>query len=288
MIPVISLGFCLLVSGCQNRNDSVMVSPDPLKTPASVSTPSHTEAPSSTTASDLKPAVSLGPAVTLTPEPTSEASTAGVSYNGSSRYPDVMIPLSQVDFASYRDELGEEDWQALSAFFPVLLEEKTFAADFLPSSPAPLPEVWSLNTLFAFWNEDIGYPGNEFALSSFTLCDMNGDGQKELALYSDLGALGPNCVLFRDGDAFYGVYTHIRQFIDLQENGIFVQNSGAASDTYCRMYFEEGAIWEETLAITDWGYYSVDGKEASEEEFNAWADEMLVGEPCWHVARPIQ
>ena len=38
----------------------------------------------------------------------------------------------------------------------------------------------------------------------------------------------------------------------------------------------------ELLGYTDWGYYEADGKEVSQEEFEAWLDGLLGEKVVWH------
>lgn len=208
----------------------------------------------------------------------------------STRYPEVEIPLSEVDFHSYQGELSQEDWEALSAYFPVLTEGETLKAAHLPSvgdDPVPLKEQegMRLNDIFS----DYGFedPPAEFTLTSFALCDVTGDGRKELALYSNFRS-GLNCVIHREGDAFYGVYMPIRWFEGLQENGIYWGSGGAATSYYERLHFEDGIVWVELLGSSDWEAFFIDEKEVDEVEFEQWREELLAGEVAWHVARTVQ
>lgn len=146
-------------------------------------------------------------------------------------------------------------------------------------------EEQSLNDLlnsYGFEN-----PPDEFILYSFTLCDITRDGQKELALYSQFQS-GLYCVLHREGDTFYGVYMPIRWFQGLQKNGIFGGSSGAATHYYRRLHFEDATFWVELLGNTDWDYFAINENEVSEAEFDAWREEILVGEIPWYIVQPIQ
>jgi beta-lactamase regulating signal transducer with metallopeptidase domain len=202
------------------------------------------------------------------------------------RYPETEIPLSQVDFAACQSELSTEDWQALSAFFPVLKEGHVLFAALMPEAGAAtaMMKAQSIHDIFADYGFE--HPPEEFTLSSYALCDLTGDGEKELALYSNHDS-GLNLVLHREGDAFYGVYKPIRWFMDLQENGIFYGSGGAATSYYKRLHFKNGAAWVELLANTDWDYYAVGGEEVTQAEFEAWQAEALVGETAWYVARSV-
>ena len=118
------------------------------------------------------------------------------------RYPETEIPLSQVDFAACQSELSTEDWQALSAFFPVLKEGHVLFAALMPEAGAAtaMMKAQSIHDIFADYGFE--HPPEEFTLSSYALCDLTGDGEKELALYSNHDS-GLNLVLHREGDAYY-------------------------------------------------------------------------------------
>ena len=157
----------------------------------------------------------------------------------------------------------QADWQALSSFFPILLEGKTFLAEFCPSS-----------------NEYT----DEFVLDKFTLCDLTGDGQKELVVYSDF-AIGLYCVFHKEGDNFYAVYMHVRWFEDLQKNGIYIGSGGAGTGYLHRLHFLRDVFWVEEIAMYDWDYYEIGGEEVSEAEMEAWENEMMVLGVVWYEAR---
>ena len=202
-------------------------------------------------------------------------------------YSDEYIPISKVDFASYKDELSAEDWQALSSFFPVLLEGKTFMAAHCTYSDEYTDDLeeYSINGLYAGWFSE--YPA-EFVLDRFALCDLTGDGQKELAVYSNL-YIGLYCVFHKEGDHFYAVYMPVRWFEDLQKNGIFAGSGGAGTRYFHRLHFLRDVFWVEEVAMYDWDRcYKINSEEVSEAEIAAWEDEMLVGEAVWYDARAIK
>lgn len=198
-------------------------------------------------------------------------------------YSNEYVPISKVDFASCKNEMSEEDWQALSSFFPILLEGKTFMADFGPSANEYTDDFkeYSINSLYASWIDE--YP-DEFILDKFTLCDLTGDGQKELVVYCNF-AIGIYCIFHKEGDDFYAVCMPVRWFEGLQKNGIYIGSGGAGTGYIQRLHFLRDVFWGEEIARYHWDYYEIGGEEVSEAEMEAWADEMMVGEVVWYDAR---
>lgn len=207
-------------------------------------------------------------------------------------YSDENIPISKVDFASYKNEMSEEDWQALSSFFPILLEGKTFDVQVYDwKRRADVFEEHSINDLYAGWADMfLEYP-DKFVLDKFTLCDITGDGQKELVLYSGFHyAVGMYCIFHREGDHFYAICENIRSFEDLQVNGLYYGSEGASSGSYWRLHFLRDVFWEEEIAKYNAArdYYKIGGEEVSEAEMEAWKDEVKVGRAVWYEARAFQ
>lgn len=145
--------------------------------------------------------------------------------------------------------------------------------------------ISNINDIYASWGFQ-EYP-DEFVLESFTLCDLIGDGQKELIVYSDF-AIGLYCVFHKEGDDFYAVYMPIRWFELLQENGIYLGSGGAGRSYFNRLHFLRNVFWEEQVAMYDGDYYEIGGEEVGVAEFSAWEDVMMVGEAVWHDARAVK
>ena len=202
-------------------------------------------------------------------------------------YSDEYIPISKVDFASYQNELSKEDWQALSSFFPILLEGKTFMVAHCPYPDEYTDDIkeQNINDMYASW----GFPEypDEFVLESFTLCDLTGDGQKELIVYSDF-AIGLYCVFHKEGDDFYAVYMPIRWFELLQDNGIYLGSGGAGRSYFNRLHFLRNVFWEEQVGMYDGDYYEIGDEAVNVEKFSVWEDEMMVGEAVWYDARSVK
>lgn len=198
-------------------------------------------------------------------------------------YSDKYIPISKVDFASYKNEMSVEDWQALSSFFPILLKGEIFTEQFSPYWNTDFEEH-SINNLLSSLGE---YP-DKFILDKFALCDLTGDGQKELVVYSNF-AFGLYYVFHKEGGDFYAVEMGARGFMDLQKNGIYTGSESAFSCCYYRLHFLKDMFWEERIASWEVGYdenyYVIGGEKVSEAEMEAWEDEMMVGEVVWYDAR---
>lgn len=201
-------------------------------------------------------------------------------------YSDEYIPISKVDFVSYQDELSGEDWQALSSFFPILLEGRTFKATHCPYPDGYTDdfEEYSINDLYESWYPE--YP-DEFILKEFSLCDLTGDGQKELVLYSDFG-IGLYFVFHKEGDDFYAVYMPARWFEFFQKNGIYIGSGGAGTFYFRRLHFLRNVFWEEEIAMYTEGYCEIGGEEVSVAEMETWADKMMVGEAVWYDAKAVK
>ena len=203
-------------------------------------------------------------------------------------YSDEYIPISKVDFASYKNEMDEEDWQALSSFFPILLEGKTFMVQIAPSANEYTDdfEEHSINDLLYASGFD-QYP-DEFVLDEFALCDLTGDGQKELVVYTNF-SIGLYCVFHKEGDNFYAVWFLDRWFENLQKNGIYIGDDGASTSYFQRLHFLKDVFWGEEIAVRAEGYYEnyhvIGGEKVSEAEMEAWEDEMMVGKVVWYDAR---
>ena len=205
-------------------------------------------------------------------------------------YSDEYIPISQVDFASYQDELSVKDWEALSSFFPILLDGKTFKAAHCPYPNQYTDDFkeYGINDLYSGW-----YSGwyqeytDEFILKKFSLCDLTGDGQKELILYSNFG-MGSYFVFHKEGDNFYAVYMPVRWLEFLQKNGIRIGTAGSDVFIFDRLHFLKNVFWDERIAMWDDGYCEIGGEEVSEAEIQSWTDKMIVDRAVWYDARPVK
>lgn len=204
-------------------------------------------------------------------------------------YSDENIPITKVDFASYKNEMSEEDWQALSSFFPILLEGKTLEVQSYRYWNICADDFEEYSIVDLLYASDFGEYPDEFVLDEFALCDVTGDGQKELVLYSSFHYTdGIYYIIHREGDRFYAVHMRVRSFEDLQINGLYYGSDGARSGYYMRLHFLRDVFWEEEIAWYYEDYYVIGGEEVSEAEMEAWKDEVKVGRAVWYEARAFQ
>lgn len=214
--------------------------------------------------------------------PFSEEKAAPSENEGTQSYEGGVL-LSQADFSTYEKEMVKEDWEAFSEFFPVLLEETPIWAMHCPNVDEEPEEPMKEQRILDFFQEESDT--SDFMLTSFALCDITQDGQKELVLYTYRYG-GWYWVLHREGNIFYGVYMPIRWFQDLQKNGIHLGSGGSGHTYYHRLHFEDGTFRKELLGRTDWEEgmpcYYIDGKEVSETEFESWSEERMTGNVQWY------
>ena len=266
--------FCLLLAGCAPSSER-----EPIASP----TPS--------------PTATASPAPTSTPEPAPESTPDSTVFDQSRKH---GIPLSQIDFAAYEDLLDSQGWEALTNFFPVLIQGEPFLNDgslWEDSTHELEPIVLSefFNVLLA---EEPGYVPFEYPPASFTLFDCDGDGQQELALRTGYCG-GWYIVLKQEGETFYGCYMPERWFGQLQTNGVALSSGGAGNASLNKLRFQDGHFWDEAIASTSYyhlreddvihyyiGKESIPENEVSEEEFELWCEETLPGDALWYAAIP--
>lgn len=203
--------------------------------------------------------------------------------------------LSSVDFNAYQGVLDEASWTVLSGFLPVLLKDEPFV---LLSYAEPRQEL-AIKDLgpHLTWNgltsdECVLSDRGEPALGRFALCDLDRDGNTELVLSfcgSDLATGSPAqsdvctyLVLHREGETVCGMISDWRSLYALQRDGTYLSVPGTGT-TYCRMYFRDEAWHEEVLGSSCMVPHMIGEDEVPQEEFYAWADEIMVGDVNWIV-----
>lgn len=207
---------------------------------------------------------------------------------------DENVLLSLVDFSSYEAELDESDWTALSGFFPVLTGEEPFWGEHLSSleeSVSPPQEIFLPDFFQVLLGTDLDGQSFPYRFESFALCDLDGDDERELALWSNCAG-GWYVVLHREADGFYGAYMPVRWFAGLQQNGVFCGMGAMANVNYGTLRFSEGHFYSVTLGSTSYRFgendtvhYYIGEAEVSHEDFELWLDNFLVGDAVWHSAR---
>lgn len=183
----------------------------------------------------------------------------------------------QLNAAALEGRLPDGDWEALQGFLPILQEGASFAYTLDMAAEEPESESLTLAEYCA------GLPTETGQLLKLTLQDLDGDGGAELILCIAGPGSGDYLVLKREEDAFYGVQMVHRGMNALQTNGVFVGSSGAASNHYCRLYFENGIAALEILGYADSGEYAIAGQTVTEEEFSAWTQELMAGDAAWYT-----
>lgn len=193
------------------------------------------------------------------------------------------VELSRADFSVYPPVLSSEEQKALEDFLPVLTGKEPLIPDWNDGKKIFLTD-WFKEML---GNEPGDLPS---VFNAFALCDLDGDGERELILWID-GYGGCYTILHREKGVFYGIYRSVRQFQELQTDGVYASTGGMGNRSYCRASFEDGKLLERELGYTryygedDLVHYFVGEKEVSEAEFETWMEEHLVGDAVWYAAR---
>ena len=190
-----------------------------------------------------------------------------------------------VNFIAYENILSADDYKALSEFFPVLLEgEEMQVADAPRSDETWAPQVTTLEG-FRKESETMSMYAQPPKVSSFALCDMDRDGEKELILSFD-DNIGTYLLLHKSDSGYLGVVLFERWLQVLQTNGVYMGSGGAATISYNRMTFENDAVQTEILANEDgWGEehkYWIGEEEVSKEEYNTWVADNTPGDEVWY------
>lgn len=116
----------------------------------------------------------------------------------------------------------------------------------------------------------------------YVYVDFDSDGKEELVVNISKNA-GFYLVLHYNEYDIYGYELGIRSLSALKSDGSFMQSSGAASNYYCRMSFEQDKINIINTAIKDStsGKFQLNGKECSIQELNEYIND-------WHLKENVQ
>lgn len=190
-----------------------------------------------------------------------------------------------IDFGAYTNTLNAEDYASLSRFFPVLQEDASFSVGYAPSADESWVAQETTLDRFRKETESMAMYTEPPKISSFALCDMEQDGERELILAFD-NAAGTFLILHQNEDVFQGVIMYTREFQMLQTNGIYNSTGGAAINERQRMTFEDGAVQITILAheesVSGEEKYWIGGKEVTRSEYNNWANSNSPGEVTWY------
>lgn len=136
------------------------------------------------------------------------------------------------------------------------------------------------------WDGFGGEIPETLTLDRLAVQDIDGDGGAELILLFQDGAYN-YLVLHREGDAVYGTSLYVRWFEGLQKNGVYIGAGGAGYSTYYQMAFQNGRFEQRELGVKIDGasvcYRELDGQEVTEEVFDAWLAENMVGGVTWYA-----
>jgi hypothetical protein len=120
--------------------------------------------------------------------------------------------------------------------------------------------------------------GNVFYYESFTQCDLDRDGTREVivSLNHGVGRENPDSylILHEEDGTVYGYYVTYRGFMDLKTDGTIHSSSGAGDCSISTLWFdgvnfEYEDITYQVSGLTDDPHYYVDQEETTEDRFNA-------------------
>lgn len=199
--------------------------------------------------------------------------------------------LPGLDVSALKTTMPEADYEAFTAYLPVLRGEQTFRwvagpYDGYPDynwEPFDADMTAVRDQLWRGFEEE---PPETLALDRLAVQDIDGDGTAELVLLFQDGAYN-YLVLHREEDAVYGTRLYVRWFEGLQKNGVYIGAAGAGDSTYLRMAFRNGRFEQEELAHRlEWGTgynYTLGGEEVTKAAFDAWYAETMVGDVTWYA-----
>ena len=199
--------------------------------------------------------------------------------------------LPDLDVSALKATISEADYEAFTAYLPVLRGEQTFrwVAGPYDGYPDYNWEPFDADMTAVrdqLWRGFEKEPPETLALDRLAVQDIDGDGTAELVLLFQDGAYN-YLVLHREEDAVYGTRLYVRWFEGLQKNGVYIGATGAGDSTYLRMAFRNGRFEQEELAHRlEWGTgynYTLGGEEVTKAAFDAWYAETMVGDVTWYA-----
>ena len=152
--------------------------------------------------------------------------------------------LPDLDVSALKATMPEADYEAFTAYLPVLRGEQTFrwVAGPYDGYPDYNWEPFDADMTAVrdqLWRGFEKEPPETLALDRLAVQDIDGDGTAELVLLFQDGAYN-YLVLHREEDAVYGTRLYVRWFEGLQKNGVYIGAAGAGDSTYLRMAFRNG------------------------------------------------
>ena len=199
--------------------------------------------------------------------------------------------LPDLDVSAVNATMPGADYEAFTAYLPVLRGEQTFRWVAGPYDGYPDYDWEPFDADMTavrdqLWRGFEKEPPETLALDRLAVQDIDGDGTAELVLLFQDGAYN-YLVLHREEDAVYGTRLYVRWFEGLQKNGVYIGAAGAGDSTYLRMAFRNGRFEQEELAHRlEWGTgynYTLGGEEVTKAAFDAWYAETMVGDVTWYA-----
>lgn len=208
--------------------------------------------------------------------------------------PQAAVPardmLPGLDVSALKEAMPEADYAAFEGYLPILRGEAAFRwvagpYDGYESEWEPFDADMTA-VRDKLWDGYGKEPPEALTLDRLAVQDIDGDGTAELALLFQDGAYN-YLVLHQEEGTVYGTSLYVRWFEGLQTNGVYTGAGGAGDSTYYRMSFQNGIFEQRELGRKIDGasvcYRELDGREVTEETFDAWLEENMVGDVTWYA-----
>lgn len=201
--------------------------------------------------------------------------------------------LPNLDISAVSAAMSEEERAAFETYLPILRGEETFRWVSVVGPECDGPEWEPLDvTMAAYCDERYGPlelegPPEALTLYCLAIQDIDGDGGAELVLhFRDLG--GHYLILHREDETVWGAVYIERGFQGLQKNGVYAGSGGVGHTYYYQTSFQDGGFEERKLGHKLYGGQGafdceLDGQEVTEEVFDDWLAENMVGDAAWYA-----
>lgn len=207
---------------------------------------------------------------------------------------DEEITIQDMDWDEYQNIMNSEEYEVLLEYLPVLKNEVKFIwdVDFYFNDESERKVVTIDEFRYILDNEiwDAGYDPDELWVNSIAICDMDGDGIKELILLLD-NIVGHFLILHKENEEFYGTNRVYRAFEALQTNGTYIASGGAYYNYYYKMKFIDGKFEEDLLGYTDWDsekqealYYLGEEMTKDHDVYEEWLESIMPEDVVYYDA----
>ena len=200
--------------------------------------------------------------------------------------------LPDLGVSALKATMPEADYEAFTAYLPVLRGEQTFrwVAGPYDGYPDYNWEPFDADMTAVrdqLWRGFEKEPPETLALDRLAVQDIDGDGTAELVLLFQDGAYNYLVLHREEDDDVYGTSFYVRWFEGLQKNGVYWGAGGAGDSTYYRMAFRNGLFEQEELGRrVEWANgctCTLGGETVTEADFDAWYTENMVGDVTWYA-----